>query len=160
MNNKYVITGIGIILVFFQYVFYPFFNINGIIPDITLLFLLILILKFESGFVLFLAFFLGIFQDLALTKFLGISSLSNVITIYLGIIWASHSIEVYTFLWKIFLLAFIKYLIMYYIVFLSSAISLSQIIFQYAIPYSIYTLLVSFVILLLFKNIINKYVSI
>ena len=91
MNSKWILVALGLIVVFIQYVTYPFLNINRVVPDLVLIFVLLLSIKFESGFVFLMAFILGIFQDLILTNFIGLSSIGNLVAVYPVILFGSKS---------------------------------------------------------------------
>jgi rod shape-determining protein MreD len=161
MNSKWILVALGLIVVFIQYVTYPFLNINRVVPDLVLIFVLLLSIKFESGFVFLMAFILGIFQDLILTNFIGLSSIGNLVAVYPVILFGSKSksLETSTFLWKISMSSIIKYIIVFYVIFLPQNFGVIHILIYYVLPYMFYTLVLSFVLLLLFKNLLDQYVS-
>lgn len=157
MNNKLVISGIGIILVLIEYLFSPFLNINSMIPDLVLVFLFLISVKSETGFAFMLAFLLGILQDLFNSDLIGISAASNLLALYF-VSWISiKELTMTAFVWGLLLMGVVKYTVYYQIIFLQSEYSFLAIVFKFTIAHSIYTLIVGLFIFSLSRNLFKRY---
>jgi len=83
MMNKPIFFTIGILLTLIQMFFGNIFNINGVVPNLPIVYLIFLALFYGKDEPIYLAFLLGAIKDLYYYGSLGITTFIYVIIVYI-----------------------------------------------------------------------------
>ncbi|MFP4456352.1 MAG: rod shape-determining protein MreD [Clostridia bacterium] len=81
--NKPLFYLIGILLTLFQMFFANIFDINGVVPNIPMIYLILVALYYGEKETIYLAFILGIIKDLYYYSNIGVTTFIYVIIVYI-----------------------------------------------------------------------------
>ena len=138
---KYAVVFVGLLVL--QIVVLPFFSIFDIVPDAILIGILVLALNEGTIMALAAAVTVGLVRDAFTTHFIGAGVLALVIAAFLAGTFFKHreKLSFQTQTIYLFVIIFIHHLTYYGLFLLDKKLSLFELVFRYALPGAVYTLI-------------------
>ncbi|MCK5521467.1 MAG: rod shape-determining protein MreD [Candidatus Marinimicrobia bacterium] len=146
-----------IFLFIFQLLFSDFLDINGIFPDLILIFIIYISFRIPAFILLWLAFFLGLMQDLIFSiSLIGLSPLIKIIFAFLAIKLVNYHRSLNSIMLFILFSILITIGISFYdILSLFGVHSDSNLFYIYSFPKILYTLII-FIIVNFYYPLVNR----
>lgn len=153
---KYII--IYFLLLFIEKNLIHLIAINGVAPDLILIFVIIISLKESKSKSTLIGFFSGLLQDVFSTSFLGLSALAKSIVGFWGVFFqqASKKYSLSYFTITVAILVFIHEFVFGFIYNIGTGLGFFRLVFHFIIPRTFYTLLLALITYLIFKPVLWK----
>ncbi len=153
---KYII--LFFIIIFFETNVIHLFAVLNTTPDLVLIFVLIISLKEPRSTAIIFAFFAGLVQDAFITQFFGLSALSKLIVVLLGTFFqqAKKKYDLVHFTSTFAFLIFTHEFIYQMVYSLGNHLGFFRLLFYYIFPKTLYTLVVSVMVYLMFHQYLWK----
>ncbi len=151
-------TVVYFLLLFAEKNLLKFISIRNIVPDLILIFVVIISLKENKIKSTTVGFFAGLIQDIFATYFLGLSALTKTIVGFWGVFFQhpkkKYNLSYYTIAFAILILIHdIIYTIIYN---LGTHSGFFRLMFQFILPRALYTLLFAVIAYFIFKPVLWK----
>ena len=139
---EFVILSIALLL---QITVLPYFAILEIIPDIVLVGVIMIAFREGGVFAMIAAGAIGLMRDMLTTNFLGASMLCLILAAFLAGTFAKvrFRFSVQAQILSVFAIIFVYYGIYYFLYFLNRDISFVAMLFRFALPSALYSLLLA-----------------
>ena len=153
---KYII--VYFLLLFAEKNLLNFISIKGIVPDVILIFVIIISLEENKSKSTIIGFFAGLIQDIFTTYFFGLSALTKSIVGFWGVFFQQpkkkYNLSSYTI--AVVVLVLVHDIIFGIIFNLGARSGFFRLMFQFILPRSLYTLLFAVIVFLIFKPVLWK----
>lgn len=153
---KYVM--VYFLLLFAEKNLLPFISINGVVPDLIFILIIIISLQENKSKSTLIGFFAGLGQDIFSTHFFGLAALTKSIAGFWGVFFQQpkrkYTLSSYTL--TVAILALVHDIIFGIIYNLGTHFGFGRLMFQFILPGTLYTLLFAVIAYLIFKPVLWK----